>query len=110
MAVISEKERSWVKENLDLRHNEMTKEQAKQWLRLMMADQKKFFCLGIFGFVLKRKRDARQMRFSKEELEEFCGEFTLKVQLAARNRKVTVSFPLFDLVGRNVLRGLTLIN
>lgn len=110
MAVISEKERSWVKENLDLRHNEMTKEQAKQWLRLMMADQKKFFSLGIFGFVLKRKRDARQMRFSKEELEEFCGEFTLKVQLAARNRKVTVSFPLFDLVGRNVLRGLTLIN
>lgn len=109
MAVISESERCWVKSNLDLRHNEMSKEQATQWLKLMMADQKKFFCLGIFGFVLKRKRDARQMRFSKEELADFCGEFVLKVQLAARNRRILVSFPLFDVVGEKVLRGLKVI-
>lgn len=110
MAAISASERSWVKSNLDMRHNEMTKDQAKQWLRLMMADKQKFLCLGVFGFVLKRRRDTRQMRFSKDELEAFCDEFILKIQLAARNWRVTVSFPLFDIVGRNVLQGLKLMN
>ncbi|HMN15368.1 MAG TPA: hypothetical protein PKD55_23875 [Bellilinea sp.] len=110
MAVITKDERHWIREHLDIRHSELTKEQAKRLLKLMMSDKKAFFALGLYGFILNRKRTAQQKRFSPEELGQFCREFTLKVQLAARNRRILVSFPLFDLVGKKTLQAFGLLD
>ncbi|WP_152609754.1 hypothetical protein [Geobacter anodireducens] len=110
MAMDTEEELAWIRNNLDIEHRQLSREQATRWLELLLADRKNFYVLGLMGFILKRRRDAQQVQFSNEELSSFCGEFMLKIRLAARRRRTAVSLPLFDLVGRRTLRSYDLID
>ncbi|WP_318557184.1 hypothetical protein [Geobacter anodireducens] len=110
MATGTEEELAWIRNNLDIEHHQLSREQATRWLELLLADRKNFYVLGLMGFILKRRRDAQQVQFSNAELSCFCGEFTLKLRLAARQQRTAVSLPLFDLVGQRTLRSYDLID
>lgn len=110
MTVLNEEERAWIKEHLDIGHDQLPREFALRWLELMLANRKSFYVLGLLGFILKRKRDAQQTKFTNEELSSFCAEFTLKIRLATRKQGLALSLPLFDLVGRDALRAYDLID
>ncbi|AJY71404.1 hypothetical protein RW64_18560 [Geobacter sulfurreducens] len=103
MAQIDETRKDWIKRNLTIRHNQLTREEARDWLRLMMADMESFLAHAIYGYLLQRISKEGTTRIPQAEVAEFCEEFILKIQLANRNIRITVSFPLFGLVGHDVL-------
>ncbi|MBT1073968.1 hypothetical protein [Geobacter grbiciae] len=98
----------WILKNLDIRHPEMTRRDIEMWRRLQKNDERRFYTHALLGFVRRRHRDRRQENFSKAELEEFIGEFLLKLDFAVSGRNV-VTLPLFDIVGRRALAGFGLL-
>lgn len=100
----------WIMRNLTITHDQLSREEARDWLRLMMRDWKSFMSHGLYGFALRRQMERNATRISGRELVDYCCEFALKIQLANRDRKIKVSFPLFEVVGREVLGKFGLIN
>lgn len=103
MTPLNETRQQWIENHRDIRHNELSRDEARDWLRLMMADWKSFLVHAIYGYSLRRMPQEGITRIPHPELAEFCAGFVLKIQLANRNIPVTVSFPLFDRVDLDVL-------
>ncbi|GLI38783.1 hypothetical protein KI811_16605 [Geobacter hydrogenophilus] len=94
---------TWIDENLKITHDQLTREEARDWLRFMMRDRESFLANAIYGFGRRRQLEQNATVIPGNEVGDFCNEFILKIQLVNRNRRLTVSFPLFELVGRDVL-------
>jgi hypothetical protein len=89
----------WVDCNLGIAHDQLTREDAERWKRLLQDDPEKFFSHAIYGFVTKRSCERGQKQFEGEELGQFCAEFRDKVHLASDNRTQRgFALPLFDIV------------
>jgi isochorismate synthase EntC len=100
----------WINQHLDIMHSAMTKDEAKMWQRLLMADRQKFDSLALFGFCKRRQRDRKQKKFPGNELAQFSDEFLFKLRLAMKSAKGPFDLPMFELVGRESLEKLGLLS
>lgn len=74
------------------------------WEALFHSDILQFFSSAIFGFVKRRFHERGQTKFSDYELKEFCGEFREKIRLAVLGAHGTISLPLFEICGMELMR------
>lgn len=110
MTTIDRARLDWITRNLTITHDQLSREEARDWLRLMMSDWEAFMTHALYGLALRRQLERNATKISGQELVDYCCEFGLKIQLANRNRRITVSFPLFEVVGREVLGKFGLIS
>ncbi len=97
--------RRWIEGNLRTTHDVLSIEEALNWEALFHADTLQFFSSAIFGFVKRRFQERGQTKFSDYELKEFCWEFREKIRLAVLGAHGTVSLPLFEICGMELMRG-----
>lgn len=109
MAYIDRERLHWIGQNLKITHDQLSHEEAREWLQFMMRDKEAFMRYAAFGFILRRQLEADAKQISPAEAGEFLDEFAMKIQLANRERILTVSLPLFDIVGTDVLAKLGIV-
>lgn len=104
-----EQRREWIMNHLDITHDKLTVDEARDWLRLLMKDKKSFVKHARYGFVSRRRKVRGEEPISRKELEQFLMEFIIKIQLANHTCRYQICLPLFDTVGKKVLMDFGLI-
>lgn len=109
MAMTDAQRREWITNHLDITHDKLTVDEARDWLRLLMKDKKSFLEHARYGFLNRRRKVRGDERIPRSEVEQFLMEFIIKIQLANHTYRYRISLPLFDIVGRKILMGFGLI-
>lgn len=104
-----EQRREWIMNHLDITHDKLTMDEARDWLRLLMKDKKSFLEYARYGFVCRRQKERGKERISGSEVEQFLMEFIIKIQLANHTCRYMICLPLFASVGRKLLMDFGLI-
>lgn len=90
---------AWVDENLEITHRDLSLENARRWVRLLMRDEHAFYSLALYGFVKRRRRFSGLEAYPEQEFADFCGEFLFKIQLVIKGKYNNIGLPLFERVG-----------
>ena len=104
MVILDEHRVQWIKDSLRATHDMLSMEEAQYWEDLFQRDCVQFFSSATFGFMKKRFLERGQLKFPDHELKEFCAEFRFKIGLALSGAHGTISLPLFDICGIDLMK------
>lgn len=100
--VNEEKEMSWIKEHIDIMHDDMLSSDARRWFEMMENDFLTFVRLGLYGFVLKLGTKG-QRALPEDVVSSFIKELQYKICLSVAGDVRIKGLPLFSIVGIDVI-------
>lgn len=101
--VISEAAKvQWIRENLNITHDDLIHSDAAWWFEMMETDFQTFLRLSIFGFAL-RMGVKGQKEIPPDVITSYIREFQYKICLAMSGDLTVRGLPLFVVAGVEVL-------